>query len=54
MNLFFILAQILAVIAFILTTISMQFKKKSNLLMMQILSNAIYTLEYLFLGAWTA
>lgn len=50
---FFILAQILAVVAFALTTISLQFKKKSKLLILQIASNVAYTLEYAFLGAWS-
>lgn len=35
----FILAQILGIVAFLLTTISLQFKKKSKILGMQIASN---------------
>ncbi len=50
---FFILAQILAVIAFILDIICMQFKKKSGILVIGIISNTMYALEYTFLGAWT-
>ena len=50
---FFILAQILAVIAFILDIICMQFKKKSGILVIGIISNTMYALEYAFLGAWT-
>lgn len=50
---FFILAQILAVVAFALDTIAMQFKKKSSILIMGIVSNLTYALEYAFLGAWT-
>lgn len=50
---FFILAQILAVIAFILDIICMQFKKKSGILVVGIISNTVYALEYAFLGAWT-
>ena len=50
---FFILAQILAVIAFILDIICMQCKKKSGILVVGIISNTMYALEYAFLGAWT-
>ncbi len=50
MDILFILAQILAVVAFALTTLSMQFKKKSSILGMQIASNVAYMLEYAFLG----
>ena len=50
---FFILAQILAVVAFILDIICMQFKKKSGILVVGITSNIMYALEYALLGAWT-
>ncbi len=50
---FFILAQILAVVAFILDIICMQFKKKSGILVVGIISNIMYALEYALLGAWT-
>lgn len=50
---FFILAQILAVVAFILDIICMQFKKKSGILVVGIISNTMYALEYALLGAWT-
>ena len=52
-DLFFILAQILAVVAFGLDTLAMQCKKKSGILIMGIASNMTYALEYAFLGAWT-
>ena len=52
-DLFFILAQILAVVAFGLDTLAMQCKKKSGILVMGIASNMTYALEYAFLGAWT-
>lgn len=53
MDILFILAQILAVVAFALTTLSMQFKKKSSILGMQIASNVAYLFEYLCLGAFS-
>lgn len=52
-DLFFILAQILAVVAFGLDTLAMQCKKKSGILIMGMASNMTYALEYGFLGAWT-
>ena len=52
-DIFFILAQILAVVAFGLDTLAMQCKKKSGILIMGIASNMTYALEYAFLGAWT-
>ncbi len=52
-DIFFILAQILAIVAFGLDTLAMQFKKKSGILIMGIISNMTYALEYVFLGAWT-
>lgn len=52
-NLLFILAQILAVVAFGLTTLSLQFKKKSTILGMQIASNVAYMFEYICLGAFS-
>lgn len=52
-DIFFILAQILAIVAFGLDTLAMQCKKKSGILMMGIASNMTFALEYAFLGAWT-
>lgn len=52
-DIFFILAQILAVVAFGLDTLAMQCKKKSGILIMGIASNMTNVLEYAFLGAWT-
>lgn len=52
-EIFFILAQILAVVAFGLDTLAMQCKRKSGILIMGIASNMTYALEYAFLGAWT-
>lgn len=52
-NNLFILAQILAIIAFALTTLSLQFKKKSSILGMQIASNVAYMFEYICLGAFS-
>lgn len=49
----FILAQILGVVAFLLTTISLQFKKKSEILGIQIASNVAYMFQYICLGAFT-
>lgn len=52
-DIFFILAQVLEVVAFGLDTLAMQCKKKSGILIMGIASNMTYVLEYAFLGAWT-
>lgn len=53
MEVMFILAQILAIVGFALTTLSLQFKKKSSILGMQIASNVAYMFEYICLGAFS-
>ena len=47
-----IVAQVFAFIAFILYTLSLQFKKRENVLKTQIIANTFYTLEYLMLNAY--
>lgn len=52
MNTVEIIAQVFAFIAFILYTISLQFKKRSKVLKTQIIANSFYTLEYIMLNAY--
>ena len=52
MNTTIIVAQIFALIAFILYTISFQFKKRGNVLKTQIFANIFYTIEYIMLDAY--
>jgi len=52
MNITLIVAQIFAFIAFVLYTISFQFKKRSKVLKTQIIANTFYALEYLMLDAY--
>lgn len=52
MNTSLMVAQIFALIAFILYTISFQFKKRGNVLKTQIFANIFYTLEYIMLDAY--
>lgn len=47
-----IIAQVFAVIAFIVYSISLQYKEKATILKIQIISNVFYTLEYLMLNAY--
>ena len=47
-----IVANIFAFIAFILYTLSFQFKKRGNVLKTQIFANIFYTLEYIMLDAY--
>lgn len=46
------IAHIFAFIAFILYTLSFQFKKRGNVLKTQIFANTFYTLEYIMLDAY--
>ena len=46
------IAHIFAFIAFILYTLSFQFKKRGNILKTQIFANTFYTLEYIMLDAY--
>ena len=52
MNTTILVAQIFAFIAFVLYTISLQFKKRSKVLKTQIVANTFYALEYLMLNAY--
>ena len=47
-----LIAQIFAFIAFVLYTLSLQFKKRSKVLKTQIVANTFYALEYLMLNAY--
>lgn len=47
-----IVAQVFAFFAFILYTLSFQFKKRGNVLKTQIFANIFYTLEYIMLDAY--
>lgn len=47
-----IIAQVFGFVAFILYTLSLQFKKKRNILNTQIIANTFYALEYLMLNAY--
>ena len=47
-----IIAQIFAVVAFILYIASLQFKKKEKVLKYQMIANTFYALEYLMLNAY--
>ena len=47
-----IVAQVFAFFAFILYTLSFQFKKRKNVLKTQIFANIFYTLEYITLDAY--
>jgi hypothetical protein len=47
-----IVAQVFAFFAFILYTLSFQFKKRGNVLKTQIFANIFYTLEYVMLNAY--
>ena len=50
----FIIAQILAVFAFIISTIAIQFKEKKNIIMSKAIANFLYAIQYLLLGSITA
>ena len=50
----FVFAQILALIAIITWVISILLKKKKDILLMQVIANGIYGLEYLLLNALSA
>lgn len=52
MNIVLIIPQVFAFIAFILYTLSLQFKKRSKVLKTQIVANTFYALEYLMLNAY--
>lgn len=47
-----VVAQIFALIAFVLYTISLQFRSRSKVLKVQIVANSFYALEYLMLNAY--
>ena len=47
-----IVAQVFAFFAFILYTLSFQFKKRGNVLKTQIFANIFYTLQYIMLDAY--
>lgn len=47
-----IIAQVLALIAFILYVLSLQFREKRKTLILQIIANVFYALEYLMLDAY--
>ena len=49
-----ILAQVLASFAILFWVISILLKNKKNLLLMQVIANGIYGIEYLLLGAFSA
>lgn len=49
-----ILAQILALFAILFWVISILLKNKKNILLMQVIANGIYGIEYLLLGAFSA
>ena len=49
-----ILAQILASFAILFWVISILLKNKKNILLMQVIANGIYGIEYLLLGAFSA
>lgn len=52
MNTAVIVAHIFAFIAFVLYTLSFQFKKRGRVLKIQIFANMFYTLEYIMLNAY--
>lgn len=49
-----ILAQVLALFAILFWVISILLKNKKNILLMQVIANGIYGIEYLLLGAFSA
>ena len=49
-----ILAQVLASLAILFWVISILLKNKKNILLMQVIANGIYGIEYLLLGAFSA
>lgn len=49
-----ILAQVLASFAILFWVISILLKNKKNILLMQVIANGIYGIEYLLLGAFSA
>ena len=49
-----ILAQILALFAILFWVISILLKNKKNILLMQVIANGIYGIEYLLLGTFSA
>lgn len=49
-----VLAQILALFAILFWVISILLKNKKNILLMQVIANGIYGIEYLLLGAFSA
>lgn len=49
-----ILAQVLASLAILFLVISILLKNKKNILLMQVIANGIYGIEYLLLGAFSA
>ena len=49
-----VLAQVLALFAILFWVISILLKNKKNILLMQVIANGIYGIEYLLLGAFSA
>lgn len=49
-----LLAQVLALFAILFWVISILLKNKKNILLMQVIANGIYGIEYLLLGAFSA
>lgn len=49
-----IYAQILGFIAMVLNIFSIQYKKKKNIMTMQLISNTLYTIQYWLLNAFSA
>ena len=49
-----VLAQVLALFAILFWAISILLKNKKNILLMQVIANGIYGIEYLLLGAFSA
>lgn len=49
-----VLAQVLASLAILFWVISILLKNKKNILLMQVIANGIYGIEYLLLGAFSA
>lgn len=48
-----IIAQIIGIIAIILNILSLQYKKKKKVMNMQLIANALFSLQYLVLGAFS-